>query len=737
MSIAYDPVAILDTLRPPRDAVRRRLASVRRRVRGRLLLDGLAWTACTVFLFAATSLTADWLLRFSLPVRVSLAALAAAAILAVAWRRLARPLGLKLDDLDLAAVLDRRVPGVGQRVAAVLQLPGLLEGRALASPSMVRAAVLEHAGVLDRTDLNHAFDPRALRRALALLLVTTATAGAFVYLRPETAALWARRWLAGSHERWPQRTYLALVGLGDDGKLLVAHGESLSLEIDAFPSFSGGAGRWTLGGRGETLVIPGERPPVGGLPDRITIHYQAANGAARQGSFSQFHDGRYRYEVPQVVEPLAMSIAGGDDWFGPIHIEPIDRPGIKSLSITARRGGAGESETVTYDGADSQLLFLSDTRLELKFTASAPLLGAELLAKPGEPPKLNRVDDRHYTASWTMTEAQTLEFRLVGRRGGLASKPYFVTIGLLTDRAPRVAVRSSGVGRRVTPQARIPLAVHAADDFGLTKLDIELEQTVPKEGKPEVTTRKIAVELPLADEAAPLPEFDVQREVALAEYGFIPGTLVKLRGTGRDRCAQGVQTGSSRWLSFQVVTPEELFYEILMRQRAERAKFAVALETARSQTEILAGPLDDERAFSVVRKQQLVARQVWQVANRLDATLQEMTLNELGSEQARDLLKTKVIDAIRELHTDAMTHLRDALQAVARDPAGATEQLVEARELHQEVVDQMRRILEQMSQWENFIDVLNQLKEIVKLQNGVLETTEEEKKTRTREIFDD
>jgi hypothetical protein len=705
-------------------------------VRARLLLNGLAWTAGALFLFAALSLGADWLLRFSLPVRISLAAVATVAIVAVAWRRLARPLGLRLDDLDLAAILDRRLPGVAQRVAAVLQLPGLLEGRVLASPSMVRAAVLEQAGELDRTDLNQAFDQRAVRRAAALLLVTLAVAGSFVYLQPQIASLWARRWLAGSNERWPQRTYLSLVGLGDDGKLRVARGESLLVEVDTFPGFAGKPGRWELGGRGETLAIPTVSAPIGSLPDKVAIGYQAPGGPVRQGSFSQFADGRFRYEVPQVVEPLKLSITGGDDWFGPIDVEPIDRPGVEGLSITARRPGASEGETVTHDGGDSQLLFLSDTELELKFTASAPLVAAELLAKPGEAPKLNRVDERRYAASWKMAEAQTLEIRLVGEQGGLASKPYFVTIGLLTDRAPRVAVRSSGVGRRVTPQARIPLSVHASDDLGLTNLDIDLEQTVPKEGKPEVTTRAISVELPPTD-TTPLTDFDVQRQVELAEYGLIAGTLVKLRGTAADNCAQGTQAGSSRWLSFQVVTPEELFYEILMRQRAERAKFAAALEIARSQTEVLASPLDEEQAFSVGRKHQLVARQAWQVANRLDATLQEMTLNELGSQQARDLLRTKVIDVIRELHTDTMTHLRNTLEAVARDPGGAAEQLVEARELHQEVVDEMQRILEQMSQWENFIDVLNQLKEIVKLQNSVLETTEEEKTNRTKAIFED
>ena len=50
---------------------------------------------------------------------------------------------------------------------------------------------------------------------------------------------------------------------------------------------------------------------------------------------------------------------------------------------------------------------------------------------------------------------------LVATRGGLSSKPYYLTIGLLKDREPRLTIRASGVGRRVTPVARIPLAVRA------------------------------------------------------------------------------------------------------------------------------------------------------------------------------------------------------------------------------------------------------------------------------------
>src|SRR5215469_12471434 len=106
MSLALDTRGIVEALRPRRDAVRRRLAAVRRRVRARLLLAGVAWTWGALFLFAAASLAADWLLRLSLPVRLSLAAAAGVVICGVVWRRLISPLGVRLGDLDLAALLD-------------------------------------------------------------------------------------------------------------------------------------------------------------------------------------------------------------------------------------------------------------------------------------------------------------------------------------------------------------------------------------------------------------------------------------------------------------------------------------------------------------------------------------------------------------------------------------------------------------------------------------------------------
>ncbi|HUY93433.1 MAG TPA: hypothetical protein VMV10_32200, partial [Pirellulales bacterium] len=115
MSATLEPRTIVEDLRPRRDAVRRRLAGVRRSLRARLALSGVTWVWTTLVALAALSLAGDWLLRFSLPVRQLLLGAAAALLAATLYRRLIKPMTLRFDDLDLAAVLDRRCRGFGQR----------------------------------------------------------------------------------------------------------------------------------------------------------------------------------------------------------------------------------------------------------------------------------------------------------------------------------------------------------------------------------------------------------------------------------------------------------------------------------------------------------------------------------------------------------------------------------------------------------------------------------------------
>ncbi len=392
------------------------------------------------------------------------------------------------------------------------------------------------------------------------------------------------------------------------------------------------------------------------------------------------------------------------------------------------------------EDSHQHLVFLPDTAVELTLVGTEPIADIRLRFQSGNPPELKRIDEKSFATQWTLREATTLEILLKSARTGLESRPVFLSIGLLNDRDPRVTLRAVGVSSHVTAVATIPLTVGATDDFGLAALRLQVDRTFHGEDKekPETLTKHETVRLPMVeDQDHPVLDHQIRHDLFLQADPPRVGTILRVVAEADDHCARGVQTGRSGALQFQVVAPEEMFYEILLRQRAERAKFIGVLDTMEKQTPILAGKPTAEELVGVMRIQHATARQLEQIGNRVADTLQEMKLNQVGSPKSQRLLQDGVIDPMRALTAGPMNELRGALQALTGTATGPVANLEAARLLHGQVVAKMRGILDQMSQWESFVDVVNQVAEVIRMQHKILQETEKARESRTKEIFDD
>jgi hypothetical protein len=269
-------------------------------------------------------------------------------------------------------------------------------------------------------------------------------------------------------------------------------------------------------------------------------------------------------------------------------------------------------------------------------------------------------------------------------------------------------------------------------------LQVDKTVTIEEKEKVEPRTQRTTIALPFTmDPARPVLDHQLRHDVPLQSDPPPVGTVLRFTGEAEDGCARGAQTGRSSVLALQVVSPDELFYEILIRQRAERAKFLAVLEATEKQTPILAGQPSTDDYLRVMRVQHSGARQLDQIAGRLADTLQEMKLNQIGSPKSHRLLQEGVIDPLRALTAGALSQLRNVLQTLAGagSTPGASKEA--ARRLHAEVVTKMRNIVEQMSQWESFVDVVNQVAEVIKMEQKVLQDTEKARESRTQEVFDD
>ena len=229
-----------------------------------------------------------------------------------------------------------------------------------------------------------------------------------------------------------------------------------------------------------------------------------------------------------------------------------------------------------------------------------------------------------------------------------------------------MTLRALGTSGHVTPIATIPLSISATDDFGLAALRLQMDRTTPSgDEKSAPVTKRAAQALTAGLEDHSTLDQQVRHEVVLQADPPKIGTIIRIVAEADDRCANGKQTGRSSALQIQVVSPDELFYEILIRQRAERAKFLVALEAIEKQTPVLAGQPKAADFHNVMRVHHTGSRQVDQIAGRVADTLQEMKLNQVGSPKSHRLLQQAIIDPIRALSAGPMGQVRNVLQSLS------------------------------------------------------------------------
>ena len=226
----------------------------------------------------------------------------------------------------------------------------------------------------------------------------------FAVAAPDAARLSLARWLLGSSERWPQQTYLTVMGLDPRGRLLAPRDERVMMEVryrsPADRAATATAGRSAVAASRSSSVASPEHPS---RPREV-----AAPRTHREERDPLGDDGRNRSPCGSVTSfpPSSTSssfeLIGGDDWLGPITSSASTVPHWSATKLRVKEPGTADPDFRTIDDAGQHLLFLPDTEIELTLVGSEPLSTAQMKIHPGSPPDLKRIDDRSFIARWTL-----------------------------------------------------------------------------------------------------------------------------------------------------------------------------------------------------------------------------------------------------------------------------------------------------------------------------------------------
>ncbi len=246
-----EPRIVHDELRLA-PVIRAALVGLRRRIRQYVWIEGLsaavAWLGAAFWL----SLAVDWLFEPPKAVRGAVAAAAAIGLAVVFVRWIGRRAFVRLSDSNMAMLLERRFPQLGDCLLTAVVLAPRQRDASNCDPDMLAHTCSEAGRRLAGVELRRVFNFAPLRRSLLAAAALACAAAALAVAAPEALGVWARRSLSLSDELWPRRTHLAV------------------------PDFEKGPVKVASGGDFEVLVRADRKMPL--VPETVDVRYRTDDG---------------------------------------------------------------------------------------------------------------------------------------------------------------------------------------------------------------------------------------------------------------------------------------------------------------------------------------------------------------------------------------------------------------------------------------------------------------------------
>jgi hypothetical protein len=697
---------------------------LRARARRGILLEGAAAAALAFVVFMGVSYAIDRTLRLETAFRAIVLLVFVAALVRVVIGRIVRPLRVSLDDDEMALALERADAGLRQSLISAVQFDRRL-GAAVPdaeSPELMRHVVGDVGAAIDRLPGGRAFDAQRARRHGALLGACVAAVALWAALSPGTLRLWALRNLALSAQPWPRLTSLAFVGV-DGAVLRLPEGDDQTLAVRA----------------------------DGVVPDEVVLHYRFAGGERGVEPMSLTGEREFLCTLPAVLDDVVVWATGGDGSSDELRIELVARPRIEDVRIVLVHPEYMAREPATIGETEGDIRVPRGGRLELAARATKPLREAFVMFGQDQRQPLAVGDDgTGFAGAFTPADSGVLVVDVRDRDDLGAARPTRLVLRVVEDAAPAVELRIEGVGSMVTPFARIPGRLAVRDDYGLRAIDAQFRtsgdalasgdqpaareetpfEAAPVAGLDAFTGTGAAFEGPVLFDLQPLcPDADPRSE----RNRFHPEQFLSLKFRARDNFAPGEpHLGESEVMTLRVVTQEKLLEDLARRQteyrreleqmrdeiRAHRTEFGEILSPAAADPKAERARL---RVLAIARLQRALGRRVNGVGERYTQILDEFENNRILEPGKVADLRARIPAPLARLAAEDFPASVRAVEDFARTGADDVRSVVVSS--YETILQQIEAVLAQMTELETFATLLEDLRQIIKVQNSAISDT--------------
>ncbi len=731
------------------------LALLRRKIRTVSLLRGLLRLGSIVALALLVSFGLDYFLNLvgsgqsrGLPFQVRLVFLVGASFgfLCLLVRGVIAPLSRKLEDPELAMLVEEANPELNQALVTAVELCSVESaGSRDVSRAMLDSVVEEVESGAGSLLSGKVLDLRRLKLALGLFCLAAGIIGAGVSWKPDLASIWLQRnVLLYRSVDWPKSIELEI----EEGTPeFVAVGDDLSVTVSV----------------------------LRGSPRIVEMHWESEGGSSGSKSMESSQGSRrFIYVFRNVSKAFRFKAVDGrgEDETEWTRVKVRNRPRIDmkeweegGFNRVAYRNpvytGKSAEEVVQRHG---NLKVPVGTKVSFRLAANVEIAKAYLVLKRGVDEK---EDARAKDSSWPDPEAAPLEItegrRFSGNFVVVGSGSYFFQfedpggfrstqsdrfrIQAITDRKPVVRiVEPQRLTEDVSPRAEIPILAVVKDDYAVKKIELSGRYFSAGEAEPEQNR------MPLLDVSAAGPaggESEPKLDPYILKVGELgagdggapsPGARFEFFVLAEDFGDAGGgkgNIGDSQVYLLQVVDPEYLEDQyarevMALRDIADRLRGrqeSVRKDLEESQRQFLLGKKlgkDSAGRLSRHRQDQVrVSEGLLDLSGNLGRLLAKMKINKVGEQKWKDWLTglEKEITEISTLKSDRIAgeldELRSLVQESDQDPASLGRIVGSQFEVERD----LESIVVRMSEFGDLRGLIQLMREIKRRQEGLRDNT--------------
>ncbi|MEK6233275.1 MAG: hypothetical protein N2C14_01035, partial [Planctomycetales bacterium] len=544
--------------------IRLRLTQLSNRIRLYVFLEGLFLTIAFVGLSFWLSFLLDHEAELPRDGRVAVLVFFGAGLLIVLFRCILRRAFASFSDRDVAVLLERRFENLGDALLTSVELRDPT-GFKSCDLDMLTSTQQDASRRAQDVSVWQVFRFTPLLVAFAGAFLLACTVSGFAQAAPDKFKVYVQRNLLLEDVAWPKMVTLTVVepdALREESDLKVvkiANGDDLTARVQA--------------------TLNRERFPDAKFPRAADVRYWSKT-SGRSGSGSMVQEGEpdgddglvYAYTFRGLLkDEYEFQIDCGDGRLRGLQIHVVDSPVTHDMTLHCVYPDYTRLSPADLPVSGAMRLPFG-TQVTLRAKSKKPLVKVDVrfedLNGKGEDRPADLIGEHRFTIDFPMDQLQNLAITLHDADGIHSREPERVSIDVIEDEAPIVALVTQGVSGAVTPRARIPFVGQVTDDHGLQKTWFEFVI----EGE---DLKKRAMERDALD----LTEMQVDEPFEVRDLAVKAGQKLTLQVKAQDEYPLGENniphTGMSERFFFDVVTPDELreileFRELNLRQRFEQ-----------------------------------------------------------------------------------------------------------------------------------------------------------------------